>query len=91
MALLAYLAWQLLYFVKTEVVDKKKLDANPNLQTSLRWLSTDKKNGANRAILKLLKTVGVFAMDEDFDHTTMKVSMHVRVCLRICRVYVPLL
>jgi len=43
-AALVYLFWQAAYFLKTEIVDKKKLDKNPELLTSLRWLSSDSKN-----------------------------------------------
>jgi hypothetical protein len=67
-----YLLWQQLYFLKTEVVDKAILDSNPGLLTSLRYLSTDAKNPTSIAVQKLCRTVGIFSVDEKFDHTTFK-------------------
>lgn len=37
--LIVYLYWQVCYFLKTEVVDAKRLGCNPELWTSARWLS----------------------------------------------------
>ena len=75
LASLVYLFWQTCYFVKTEVIDKAKLDASPEKLTSLRWLSKDTKNPLARAILKTLKSLGIFQRDEDYDASTTKTKL----------------
>lgn len=45
-----------------------KLDADPELQTSLRWLAKDTKNPLHKLVLKLTRATGVLAKDEVFDH-----------------------
>lgn len=72
---MGYVFWQLLYYAKTEVLDKDKLDSDPSLLTSLRWLSNDKKNSMNRAVLSLCKKVGLFCADEEFDSRTVKTKV----------------
>lgn len=74
-ASLVYLLWQSLYYYKTEVVDKPKLDSDPSLLTSLRWLASDKKNSTARMVLKLLKVVGVCAPDEEYDASSVKTKL----------------
>lgn len=74
-AALIYLFWQTCYFLKTEVIDKDKLDKNPELLTSLRWLSTDTKNPMARAVLKILKYMGIFQPNEDYDSRTAKTKI----------------
>jgi len=51
-ALVLYTYWQLVYLVKTEVIDKAKLDQDHQLMTSLRWLAYKKPHPLYRAILK---------------------------------------
>ena len=70
-----YLLWQILYFVKTEVIDMIKLDEDPSYITSLRWLSQDSKNFVAKITKKLMRKIGVFRPDEDFDHTTYKTKL----------------
>ena len=72
---IGYVVWQCLYYAKTEVIDKDKLDSDPKLLTSLRWLSSDKKNSMNRAVLGLCKKVRLFAVDEEFDSRTVKTKV----------------
>lgn len=111
-ASIVYLAWQALYYLKIEVLDRgasdslgrlcwgvwvdcgrlrpsvlfwprrphlnhkpqtpkfetAKLDADPELQTSLRWLAKDTKNPLHKLVLKLTRATGVLARDEVFDH-----------------------
>lgn len=74
-AILLYAAWQVAYIVKTEVWDKEKFDTNPNLLTSLRWLSKDTKNPTARGILKVMRQVGIFQANEDYDSTSMKTKL----------------
>jgi hypothetical protein len=72
LALGLYMFWQMLYLVKTEFLDKEKLDRNPALQTSLRWLAKDTKNAMARTFLKFFRTLGVFGKEEEYDSRTLK-------------------
>lgn len=71
-AAVVYLAWQIMYYVKIEILDKARLEADPELQTSLRWLAKDHKNALHRLVLRLTRATGVLAPDERFDHRTLK-------------------
>ncbi|RHZ20703.1 hypothetical protein DYB37_007912 [Aphanomyces astaci] len=71
-AILGYLIWQVLYFVKTEVVDRAALDARPDLLTSLRWLTTDRKNGFSLLVLGLCRYGGIMGPTEAYDPRTIK-------------------
>jgi hypothetical protein len=70
--LVLYLFWQASYLLKTEYMDKDKLDRNPKLLTSLRWLASDTKNALARLVLRIFRWFGVFGREEDFDSKTMK-------------------
>jgi hypothetical protein len=74
-AALVYLVWQVLYFLKTEVIDKAYLDTCPDKLTSLRWLTTDLKNGLARAVLKLCKSLGVYGPREEFNSYDLKTKV----------------
>jgi len=74
-ALLFYLVWQILYIVKTEYMDKEKFIQNPDLVTSLRWMSKDTKNPLVKKVLGLLRKIGVFGRDENYDSTSMKTKL----------------
>lgn len=69
---LSYMFWQLGYLLLTEVVFRQRLADNPKMATSLRWLSTDARNGMNRMVLKLCRSWGVMESNENFDHATIK-------------------
>lgn len=71
-ALALYIFWQFSYLFKTEFLDKSRLDNNPELLTSLRWLAKDTKNAMARAFLKFFRKLGVFAKDEEYDSRTLK-------------------
>lgn len=71
-ALLGYLLWQFFYILKTEIVDRNKLDTHPELLTSLRWLSSDSKNAFARAILRYMRKIRLFKMDEEFNSRSFK-------------------
>lgn len=75
LAVLLYMFWQFIYLYKTEFLDKKRLDNNPELMTSLRWLAQDTKNAAARAFLKAFRMVGIFKKDEDYDSRTLKTKI----------------
>ena len=71
-ALLGYLLWQFFYILKTEIVDRNRLDTHPELLTSLRWLSSDSKNAFARAILRYMRKIRLFKMDEEFNSRSFK-------------------
>jgi hypothetical protein len=52
---LFYVAWQVAYLVKTEVMDRKRMDADSDIVTSARWLTRNKPH----AIYKWLRNKGV--------------------------------
>ena len=67
-----YLFWQILYLFKTEFLDKKLLDENEKLYTSLRWLSTDSKNALHQMTLTTCRALRIMRKDEIFDFRTFK-------------------
>jgi len=75
LALLGYVTWQTLYLLKTECWDKNKLDLDPSLLTSLRWMATDTKNATALYVLGMMRSVGVFRPTEEFDCTGMKTKL----------------
>jgi hypothetical protein len=74
-AAVMYCFWQLLYFLKTEVIDKKKLDDDLEIQTSLRMLSTDRKNAFTRAVLSIYRSIGIMGTNEEFEPTSIKTKI----------------
>lgn len=74
-AVLAYIIWQVLYYLKTEVWDREILDSDPKLQTSLRWLAKDKKNPTARWVLKFMRKIGVMRPDEDYEPSEFKTKL----------------
>lgn len=75
LAILGYILWQTVYFIKTEVIDKEYLNAHPEKVTSLRWLAADVKNPLARYVLRKLRKVGVFGPAEDYDSKTVKTKI----------------
>jgi len=65
--LIFYVVWQVFYFVKTEVLDKKKLDADPALATSLRWLARSGKGFLHDLAHSAVVAVGLLKPDQKFD------------------------
>ena len=70
-----YGTWQLVYLFQTEVWDKHKLDADPELSTSLRYLTTAEKMAINRKTLHFCRTLGIMGRDERFSPPTIKVKI----------------
>ena len=66
-AVLSYVAWQVAYLLRTEWAIAARLEADPTIATSMRWMARDRKGALPVATLKLLRRVGVFARDEFFD------------------------
>lgn len=75
LAVLLYMFWQFIYLYKTEFLDKSRLDSDPSLMTSLRWLAQDTKNAAARFFLRMFRFLGVFSKEEDYDSRTMKTKI----------------
>lgn len=70
-----YIVWQTSYFVKTEILDRRKLDSDPELLTSLRWLTTDKKNDFANVVIKFLKTIRILKKDEELNPSEFKTKL----------------
>ena len=70
-----YLLWQTMYFVKTEVVDRQKLDRDPEYITSLRWMSRDSKSSISKLVLNLMRLFRIFKHDEGFDPSSVKTKL----------------
>jgi hypothetical protein len=70
-----YLLWQTLFFVKTEVLDRKFLDEHADYLTSLRCLASDHKNGMNKLVLSATRRIGVVGKTEFFDPSTAKTKL----------------
>lgn len=75
LAAIIYLFWQICYFIKTEVVDKEKLDRRPELLTSLRWLSKDMKNALANSVVNVCKRLRIYGYDEEPDPTSVKTKL----------------
>ena len=54
-----------------EVLYKQRLDKDPEIVTSLRYLSQDKKNPFTKAVTKAVKKVGLIGKDEPLDPNRM--------------------
>ena len=74
-AALGYLFWQVLYFIKTEIADKKTLDNRPELLTSLRWISMDQKNTMTCLVLSVCKRLFIIKKEEAFNPKTVKTKL----------------
>ena len=70
-----YSLWQLLYILKTEIIDRKRFLADPSIQTSLRWLTRDSKNPMHRIAKRVSRSIGVLQCDEDFDPDALKTKL----------------
>ena len=79
----AYLFWQGLYLLKTEIIDRGKLERHPELMTSLRWLANDRNSPANKFALKSMRNIGLFGADEFFDAESTKTKF-VFVTFQLC-------
>ncbi len=66
---------QALYFIKTEIIDAPYLDANPAIQTSLRWLALDHDRPVHKVVLAAVRRMGYMSAAETFDPTTNKTKI----------------
>jgi hypothetical protein len=62
-----YAMWQLLYWFKTELVDRALLVSDKNIQTSLRWFVRDPRNPLVRAVHKKCIAWGLMPAGEPMD------------------------
>ena len=70
-----YLVWQLLYILKTEIVDRESLAADPSIQTSLRWLTRDTKNPMHKLAKRFCRTTGILGPHEHFSPESLKTKL----------------
>ena len=73
-ALTLYIAWQLMYFLKTEITDRNRLDSNPNFQTSLRFLASN-SSSISRFMLYALRSTGIYGKSEEFNSSGKKTKV----------------
>lgn len=62
-----YLGWQISYLFVTEWMFRNRLNADPDLCTSLRYLAADKKNPVTQAVEKFSRRVGVLQPHESLN------------------------
>lgn len=70
-----YVLWQAIYWVKTEVIDRKKLEDDPEIQTSLRWLAGSGKGTMHDAALGVSRAVGYMGRTERFNASSLKTKI----------------
>eukprot|EP00301_Raphidiophrys_heterophryoidea_P023374 c7287_g1_i1.p1 GENE.c7287_g1_i1~~c7287_g1_i1.p1 ORF type:complete len:420 (-),score=73.92 c7287_g1_i1:11-1270(-) len=75
LGLLFYSMWQLLYLLKTEVLDRAKFEADPTLQSSLIWMASDTKNPTANFVLMVMRKIGYFAPTERYNSRELKTKM----------------
>ena len=63
----AYFAWQVLQIILTEGIFKAMINNDTTLQTSIRWLCKDKRNGMHILCKSVCRKIGVFGPTETFD------------------------
>ena len=57
--LMAYVAWQVLYIILTQVVFAKSLRQDPDLMTSVRYFARDNRNWAAKLIKGIMVKSGI--------------------------------
>jgi Protein of unknown function (DUF2838) len=65
-----YVFWQIAYFFSTEVWHKAKLDSDPRLQTSLRWLARSGKGFLHDLAHSFIVKLGLLKPGQPFDPAT---------------------
>ena len=51
---------------------REKLESNPNIQTSLRWMADNEKMASHRVALFVMRKLGLMRHDERFDPSAIK-------------------
>jgi hypothetical protein len=72
---LFYMSWQLLYIVKTEIVDRQRMKEDPSIVTSLRWITRDTKNPMHQLAKRVCRSIGVLTPNEEFEPESLKTKM----------------
>lgn len=70
-----YLIWQVTYLLQTEVIDKDIIDQDPEISTSLRYMTAASKSGVNKAALRISRKLGIMSPTETFVPVTIKVKL----------------
>lgn len=70
--LLFYIGWQAAYVLKTEILDAHKLEADPELQTSLRYLANLGKGVLHDSTRSACVSLGVMQRNEKFNPSAWK-------------------
>mmetsp|Transcript_11365 Transcript_11365/g.22214 ORF Transcript_11365/g.22214 Transcript_11365/m.22214 type:complete len:497 (-) Transcript_11365:124-1614(-) len=65
--MIVYIAWQAMYLIITEKVDRAKFQQDPSLMTSLRWIVRDKKNSVHHLMVKVGRDLGLLGAEEELD------------------------
>jgi len=69
-----YFVWQMLQIFLTEVVFASKL-ADPEMETSIRWITRDDRNFMNKLSRKVCTAVGIIGKGEPWDSETWKTKI----------------
>mmetsp|Transcript_8663 Transcript_8663/g.12570 ORF Transcript_8663/g.12570 Transcript_8663/m.12570 type:complete len:475 (+) Transcript_8663:36-1460(+) len=69
---LFYISWQAYYIIQTEVIDRERLKGDPDLATSMRWITRDTKNPMHKMALSACRATGILKQNEKFDPETVK-------------------
>jgi len=72
--MLFYATWQIVYLLQTEWWHKDTLDADPELSTSLRYLTSAEKMAINKKTLHICRNLGLMGQKETFHPPTVKVK-----------------
>lgn len=72
---LFHLMWQLLYILKTEIIDCRSLEADQSIQTSMRYLTRDTKNPMHVIAKRVCRKMNVMGPTEDFEPEALKTKL----------------
>lgn len=73
--MMAYIFWQVIYLAITEVLLVKYIERDQDIQTSLRWLSADRKNAFNRLTKAFCRKINIMVST-----TSDSISLHTTTC-----------
>lgn len=74
-ALAGYVLWQVLYWIKTEIVDRDMLDGDPAMLTSLRWIVSNKKGCMHRVASRLAKATGALREGDAVNSKSLRIKL----------------
>lgn len=73
--IVCYVMWQAFYIIKTEIIDHHYFQANPEIPTSLRWLTRDRKNVMHVVAKRICRKIGYLGPKEEFDPAALKTKI----------------